>query len=210
MFGFTTEAKAITQDEAVELFNALDNRGMVPVSVTYCGKYASRKADSEKFTLPGYSGKGGEAYFAKFSQINGNLGLNYEDKVNRQREKEGVTPDFVAEASAYDYESKAIRSKGDQKYLYYFPRFDGDENYYVKKEGGKFETVEFDDVSKFVTPRAESASNKQGIEKTVDLKTISLGSIVAFTLDKQAYVISDIDSVRREIIEAVIGEELWY
>jgi hypothetical protein len=202
MYGIDQNAKAVTQDELVEIIKQLDSKGMVPISFTSVTKMTTRKPNGfDKFTLSGYSGKGGETWFTKVKQVNGNIGIVYEEKVNREREKQGLDTDFVAKASPYEYVTKGVRKKGDQHYLAFYPISNAQsfEQVIVGKKGSTFEVVDKEDIAD-VIPEYNVSSSRQGLteDNKVDYEIISFGSIAAVRVDGQSYIVTDIDEPRRE------------
>jgi hypothetical protein len=204
MFGIDINAKQVTQDELAQILIGLDKKGMVPVSITTVTKQQSRKPTGfERFELEGYSGKGGQTYFCRVSQSNGNIGINYTDKVNREREKQGVDPDFVAKKSPYDFITEGVRKKADTHYLFYFPR----------NAAADFEPVitgidestntlrivdeeEIEDVLPAKTEAESPGRQELAVGTEVKPRTVSFGSIAAIKVDGQSYVVKDIDDFR--------------
>lgn len=83
-FGLGPGAIPITHDELLNKIVEAEAQGSVPISVTMVTVPSNQvKAKNNEF-YPIY----------KVSQTNGILGAHYEDAVNRQREREGATPDF--------------------------------------------------------------------------------------------------------------------
>lgn len=200
MFGIDPDAKRVTQEELVKILKDLDSKGMVPVSFTSVTKLTTRKpTDFNKFELTGYSGKNGQTWFMKVSQVNGNIGIVYEEKVNREREKQGLDKDFEAQKSPYEYVTKGLRKKGDQYYLAFYPISNAsDFDQVIIGLRGEFEVVDKNAIADLIPERKSSSSNKQGLEEGTEVKyeTVSLGSLVALRLDGVSYVISDIDQPR--------------
>lgn len=203
MYGIDTNAKEVTQSELVEIIKDLDSKGMVPVSLTRITKFQTRKpVDYSKFELAGYSGKGGETWFSKVSQVNGNIGIVYEDKVNREREKQGLDTGFEAKSTSYEYVNKSLRKKGDQHYLVFYPvssaaSFD---DVIVGCKDGEFTKVLKESISDIIPEKSPTSSSRQGLEQGTEVKyeTISLGSIGAIRVNGESYVITDIDLPRQE------------
>ena len=211
MYGIDTNAKKITQSELVDIVRGLESKGMVPISLTRITKFQTRKpADYTKFELAGYSGKGGETWFAKVNQVNGNIGIVYEDKVNREREKQGLDKDFEAKATSYEYINKSLRKKGDQYYLVFFPlasaaKFD---DVIVGCKNGEFENVLKESISDIIPDKSYTTS-RQGLDEGTEVRyeTISLGSIAAVRLDGVSYIVTDIDKPRQEAFNIAFKDE---
>lgn len=199
--------KSVTQEELVKILKDLDSKGMVPVSFTSVTKFTTRKpADFDKFELAGYSGKGGQTWFMKVSQVNGNIGIVYEEKVNKEREKQGLEADFEALKTSYEYVTKGLRKKGDQHYLAFYPVSNASDFEQVivgLRQGGQFEIVDEEQIADLINERKPSSSGRQGLEEGIEVKyeTISLGSLVALRLDGVSYVVSDVDEPRLKAFE---------
>jgi hypothetical protein len=162
----------------------------------------------EKFVLEGYSGKGGETYFSKVSQTNSLIGISYEEKVNREREKEGLKGNFEAKESPYEFVTSGVRKKGDQYYLFFFPQSeakDFDKVLVGIQEGSAYpQVVDVEAIADWMPPeRPASSSGRQGLSEGNEVKprTVSFASIAAIKVDGESYVLSDIDHNRLQAFE---------
>lgn len=203
--GNSETQRSITQSELADLIKNIEQErpGTNFISVTQITKEQSNKAPYPSFILPGL--KNGKTYFAKATQVNGFIGANYSTLMNRQREKQGLTPDFVAQKSAYDgvEGSQALKEKDGQLYIQYFPKQVAKKFSPVlvkaktenPQQSNDFETTTRDDINQFKGP----ARPPQPV--SVDIRTISLASIAAIRINKEEYVISDLDPVRKAIWE---------
>jgi len=208
MYGIDINATKVTQSELVEIIKDLDSRGMVPISITRITKFNTRKPDGfDKFELSGYSGKGGETYFAKVSQAHGNTGIIYEDKVNREREKQGIDTDFEAKKSLYEFITKSVRRKGDQHYLIFYPLTSKEDTTLVGLQDGEFKTVLRESIDQYI-PTPSNTSNRQGLAEGSEVKyeSISFGSIAAMRVDGVSYIVTDIDEPRRIAFDLTISK----
>ena len=197
--------KSITQEQLKDLIIQTEqNRpGTNFISVTQVTKETTNKAPYPPFVLPGL--KGGKTYFAKVTQINGEIGSNYGDKMRRQQTAQGMTPDFVTQKSAYEEVegSVSLRQKDGQFYIQYFPRSISKKSAPILVKATKDNPASSGDF--VVTNRADVAQYKgpprapQQIEVTT--RTVSLASIAAIKINKNEYVISDLDPIRKAIWE---------
>jgi hypothetical protein len=207
-FGIAPDAsaqKSITQEELMQLIKDTEtNRpGTNFISVTQVTKEASNKAPYPPFVLPGL--KNGKSYFAKVSQVNGEIGSNYGEKMRRQQTQQGMEADFVAKASPYNSVegSPSLREKDGQYYIQYYPRSVAKKFAPVIVKANKdkptseadFEVTSKADVAQYKGP----ARPPQQVEVTT--RVVSLASIAAAKINKQEYVITDIDPIRKAIWE---------
>lgn len=177
---------------------------MTPFSVTQITKQSTRKAPYPKFTLSGL--QNGATYFAKVSQVNGNLNFDYEGNVNTQRMKEEKPADFKKEAGWSQPITKSIHELNGQLYLYYRPiasRPSFSPVYVVATDSSAndFKVIDPTEVEIYKTPTPEF--NKQGIDNVIPVRKISVDSIAAIKIDGQEYVVSDLDPIRSSIFKMV-------
>lgn len=217
MFGISKTAKQISLLDLVKIIEAVDNKGMVPFSLTQITVFKTRKSDHERFILEGYSGKGGETAFAKVAQVNGNLNISYEKAVNRNRVEEGLAADFKPKPTdTYDRQTKAISTKGEFPdliyYLTYMPRSvaaDFESKVYGLKDGAMYEVnLEDPDIAAILPAERAAGSGRQGTEESeVQIRTISFSSIAAIRLNKEDFIITDIDAHRKAIFDAAFADK---
>ena len=203
--GSASAQRSITQAQLVDLIKQVeqDRPGTNFIGVTQITKEQSNKAPYPAFVLSGL--KSGKSYFAKVSQVNGFIGANYSDIMNRRRAEQGMTADFVAQKSAYEgvEGSVALREKEGQIYIQYFPKTVAKKfaPVLVKAKtdnpstSADFEVTTKEDVAQFKGPPRPAAP------VSVTTRTISLASIAAIKINKQEYVITDLDPVRKAIWE---------
>ena len=217
MYGISENAVDITSKELVELIIGLDNKGMVPFSVTQITRVRSNKKGNDHpiFNLAGYA-DGGDTCFAKIAQVNGSINMSYTAKVNRERIKEGLEPDFVAKAdNKYDTITKAVKSKGTAPdltyYLFYFPNFvaaDFETRVFrLDEESREFVVVDLEDpaIKAIMPPEREPSSGRQELENEVAVRNLTFKSIAAIKINKVDYILSDMDRYRSEIFNAAFG-----
>jgi hypothetical protein len=217
MYGISDTATPIKLLDLVEVIKEVDNKGMVPFSITQITKFATNKSSFPKFVLEGYANNGGETSFAKISQLNGSLNISYAKAVNRHRVEEGLAADFVPKATnTYDTITKAVKSKGVAPnlsyYLFYYPNFVSPDFESVvfgrDPETQKMKLINLEDpeIKAILKPERPEKVGRQGVEDEVVVRTLSFSSIAAIRLNKVDYVISDLDPVRAEIFEAIFAK----
>lgn len=208
-FGIAGEGgtqRSITKNELVDLIKQYEQErpGTTFVSFTQVTPERTNKAEGyPRFVLSGL--KEGRTYFAKVTQIGGQLGFDYGGSENRAREKQGMTPDFTPQASIYTKEegSKAIERLGDQLYLYYrplrlsktFPPVIVKANNDNPSSSADFTVVDREEVNQFKGPPRPS-------QRLVTVRKVSMDGIAAIKINHQDYVISDLDPIRKAIYDA--------
>lgn len=203
-YGLGPNTNPIGSKELVEYLLSLDDKGMVPFSITQITKQSSRKAPFPKFTMPGL--KHGDTFFAKVAQVNGILNFDYEGNVNTQRLKEELPPDFKKEKSWSNPVSKCIHELDGQMYLYYRPNFSRPSFspvYVVATDSSasSFDIVPSTEVDKYKTATPESS--RQGVAETIQVRKISVNSIAAIKIEGQEYIVTDLDPIRKAIFDLV-------
>lgn len=125
----------------------------------------------------------------KVSRVNGMLGFNYSNSVNRQLEREGEVADFVAQPRKW-----GNRIEGT-------PLVEHKGNYYVemkveKSLGHRFEWTDgtiLDDKAienmKVFMP-IKSSSSSQGTDKEIILRDYKVASIIAITYRGHCYLVA--------------------
>lgn len=215
MYGISDNATQITRQELVELFISLDNKGMVPFSVTQITQFKTNKNDLPKFFLEGYA-NGGDTAMAKIAQVNGSINMSYAAKVNRERIKEGLEPDFVPTSrNVYDTVTKAVKTKGVAPdliyYLFYFPNFvapDFERRVYRLDEKSRDMVVvdlEAPEIKAILPAERPEGSGRQGLENEVAVRNLTFSSIAAVKINKVDYIVSDLDRYRSEIFNAAFN-----
>ena len=211
MYGIDINAKQVTRKELAEIIIDLDKKGMVPFSATKIAKHTSRIPGNgyEKVELSGYAGKGGQTFFMRVSQSVGNIGISYEDKVNRQRLAEGKTPDFVSKDSPYEFITTGVRKKGGEFYLSYNPTASSAEDHIVGCKLGELEIAD-EDVVEEATKRKSTKplkESRQEVDEKINYKVMSFASIAAIRIDGVSYVLSDIDDLRLDAFQLVFDAD---
>lgn len=213
---FGTGGQVVTKSQLVDIIKAAEaaHKGTNFFSVTQVTKETTNKADIPSFTLPGL--KNGKTYFAKVTRVNVLVGYDYQSRVNKQREREGKEPGFVAQASGYTPvpDSNVLIAKGDQLYIRYSPMQTSAtiKPVYVKAEtenpttSTDFSVTSKQEVEKYKSARVKSG-HYQGVEDSVEVRTISLDSVVSANIAGNSYTISDLDPVRKAIFQAASSEE---
>jgi len=213
---FGTGGRTVTKAQLVDVIKAAEasHKGTNFFSVTQVTKETTNKADSPVFTLPGL--KNGKTYFAKVTRVNVLVGYDYQSRVNKQREREGKEGGFVAQASSYTPvpDSNVLVAKGEQLYVRYSPMQTSAtiKPVYVKAENDNpttatdFTVTSKQEVEKYKSARVKSGQY-QGVDDSVEVRTISLDSIVSANIAGSAYTVSDLDPVRKAIFQAASREE---
>jgi ribosome-binding protein aMBF1 (putative translation factor) len=144
----------------------------------------------------------GKTYFAKVSQVGGYIGHDYTKEVNRAREKEGMSTDFVAQAPRGNYEqvgdSKAFQRIGDQLYVYYRPTGISKTFSPVTVHATAANPSQPEHF-KQIDPATVKQWKSTGQRPMVEVRKVSIDSIAAIKINGQDYVISDLDPVRKAI-----------
>jgi len=202
----------ITKAQLVDIIKDIEasHKGTNFFGVTQVTRENTKVAPVPAFVLTGLKTNKGKTYFAKVSQVNGQVGYDYTAAVNRQREREGKETDFKAKASVYDAVpgSTALQRKGDQIYIRYRPLqvATGFSPVYVKAVSenpvrpNQFTVVPKADVSQYKASIPETGFY-QGVDTGVEARVISLDSVAAMTIGGQSYTISDLDPIRQSIYQ---------
>lgn len=213
---FGAGGQTVTKAQLVDIIKAAEaaHKGTNFFSVTQVTKETTNKADLPSFTLPGL--KNGKTYFAKVTRVNVLVGYDYQSRVNKQREREGKEGGFVAQASTYTPlpDSGVLVTKGEQLYIRYSPMqtsattkpvyvMAGTEN---PTSSNDFTVTSKQEVEKYKGARVKSG-HYQGVEDGVEVRTISLDSVVSANIAGTSYTISDLDPVRKAIFQAASREE---
>jgi len=131
--------------------------------------------------------KGGNPFpgLRKITKINGVLNFNYQSAVNRQREREGVVADFVAEPRKW-----GVRVEGT-------PLVTHNGKTYIEAKVERSDIVAYvmpdlspvdpDEVAKWLPARH---NGRQAVEKAVILRDFSIENIRSMKLRKVEYVIN--------------------
>lgn len=197
----------ITLEQLVEIIKSLeaDQKGTNFFGISQVTKKTTKKAPEYPFVLPGL--KNGKTYFATVAQVNGQIGFNYGNAVNKQRDAEGKAADFVAKASIYSpvEGSTAFEQLDGQLYLRYKPISTAKSfaPKYLKAtnpQATQFEMVDKAEVDQYVTPN--NTAMYQGVNTAVEIRKISVSSIAAIKIGGREYMISNLDPMRKVIYAA--------
>lgn len=195
----------ITKAQLVQLIKDTEanRKGANFFSVTQVTKETTNKAPLPAFVLPGL--KNGKTYFAKISQVNIQVGYDYEAARNKELTSQGKTADFVAQPSIYTPVdgSKILGEKGGQIYIRYRPMSTATEFKPVVVKATRDNPTAASDFT--VTTKDEVKQYKSGAAASttsVEVRTISLDSVVAANIAGRAYVVTDLDPVRKAIYTA--------
>jgi hypothetical protein len=191
---------SITQQGLVDLTKQLktSHPGNNFFSVTQVTRENTNKIPNiTPFVLTGL--KVSKTYLVKVSQLNGMYGHSYSVEVNKQREREGAEANFVAKDSKYKSipDTDAFVELDGQLYLRYKPIAVADsfKPVLLKNNGNDdFEVVDKADYEQYIN--RINPGVYQGLQTGVQIRNISLASIVAININDKDYVISDADETR--------------
>jgi len=211
---FGVGGESITKVQLIDKIKEAEasHKGTNFFSVTQVTKETTNKAPVPSFVLPGL--KNGKTYFAKVSQVNVQVGYDYSNSVNKQREREGKVTDFVAKPSIYTSmtDSNVLVTKDEQVYIRYRPiQVSASSKPVLIKAIVESPTTpnDFAVVSKQEVDQYKGSSIKagsyQGVADGVEVRTISLDSVVSANIAGKSYVISDLDPLRKSIYQASTG-----
>ena len=121
----------------------------------------------------------------KLSSVNGVLNFNYTSAVNRQRVKEGMIPDFVAEPRKWGIrmEGTPIVKHGHKHYVECKVESSTIIGYIMPD----LSSVDPEEVAKWLPNRH---SGRQAVEKAVILRDFSIENVRSMKLRKVEYVIN--------------------
>lgn len=121
----------------------------------------------------------------KMSRVNGFTGFNYENSVNRQREREGNEKDFEAQARSWGERiNNCLVKKGEEYYLTIKVEKSLMKPVYMYYSNG-LQIISRETVAKFLRP-AKSSPN-QGLDREVIYRNYKLESIVKICINGQTY-----------------------
>ena len=185
-FGRGSGAINILLKDFISKVAELDTRGVVPFAFTSITEPKLKKTGNPYKKV------------YKVSQVNVLLGVDYEAQKNRELEKQGLPATFVAGPRAWgEHFTNSIVVHNGKYYL--VVNIQGSHSVYINvKEDGSFETLDKTLIQPFL-PTPSTSDNKY--------HTYSFGSIVSGTLDKQEYVVEDVDQIRKDILAFL---KIWY
>jgi hypothetical protein len=171
-----------------DLSNILSvHKGATAVSIITLTEPKMRKTNNE------YYGR-----VTRLAERSGMIGGNYENSVNKQREREDIETHFIAEqlwqgkgvhvSSALCYHSVSM-----EQYLVFYPTRTTPEGHPVaNRDSWRLDNVEMDDdtlsqVMSFVSEPSDSP--KQGTEKQIPWRTIKLRNIIQLKMMGELYII---------------------
>jgi hypothetical protein len=127
----------------------------------------------------------------KKSRINGVVNFNYENSVNRQREREGSETDFVAEERKWGHRingTPVVKHK-DKYYLEVKVERVLDSSYELNGN-----VVNYEDLKPFFYAKGES---RQGVENEIKLRDFSLDSLKALKYNGELFeIVNSLSSVK--------------
>lgn len=120
----------------------------------------------------------------KVSRVNGVFGFNYEAAVNRQREREGMTPDFVAEPRKWGIRVDGTPIVTHNGKFYIEAKVERSEIVgYIMPDGAVIDPMQ---VEKWLPARH---GGRQAVEKTVILRDFAVENIRSIRMKGNEYVI---------------------
>lgn len=188
----------VTLDEFEQIIIGFDKSGVGtrPISFT---SVTNPKLKSVK---PGFLPW---AKLYKVGQTNGQLGADYENSVNLQREREGMPSDFKKQKLSiivkWISDSIGITTTG-LKVLVYYPKQFSPSYWVVETNDGQFEEIPKETALQYIRPPSPVASN-QGTEKKVEWRYYGFDKIVGASFLKDEYMISNVDPSRQAAFELV-------
>lgn len=198
----------VTKSQLVQLIKDAEtaHKGTNFFSITQVTKEQTNKAPLPSFILPGL--KNGKTYFAKITQVNVQVGYDYEAAANRELEKQGKDANFVAQPSLYAPvdNSKVLGTRNGQIYIRYRPMKTSTEFKPVYVKAKKETPSGSEDFT--VSQKSEVQlykGNTANSQALVEVRSVSLDSIAAATIGGKSYVVSDLDPVRSAIYQAGSG-----
>lgn len=121
----------------------------------------------------------------KVSRVNVTLAFNYENAVNRQREREGAEKDFEAAPRQWGKKIHPMLVEHKGK-IYLEAKVERSLGHHYQDENGKEIPEEM--VKPFLP--AKSSSSRQGTEKEIPVRDYALDSIVSVAIAGEEYVIA--------------------
>jgi hypothetical protein len=194
-YGLTNSTQVTTEQFLSYIVN-YDNSGIGarPISFTSVTNPAHRKKGFPYSKL------------YKVGQTSGMLGTDYESNVNAQREREGKTADFEAQANnkmkAWLSRSVGVTNK-DNTVIRYRPLNNKPSYWFVQTEDGDVKEINFEEVKPFLY---EYNGNSQGLDEQIEFRLYGVDKIIAFTFEGNEGIISDVDDIRKKIFEIAVNK----
>jgi len=195
-YGLGQNAQTITQKQFVDLIIDFDNssKGTRPMSIT-------------TVTVP-YKRKNAKPYrnIFKVGQVNGFIHGDYGKRVNAQREREGLPPDFKPEpnprVSEYVSNSIAILTTGNTVLLFH-PNleFKPPSYWFGEVEDGSITEIPQEEAVKYLP--AYSGSGRQGVEDAVNYRMYGVNGIIASAFEQQEYQIQNDNPIFNDLFNRV-------
>lgn len=202
------DQQRITKDELVNVIRQIeeDRPGTNFIGVTQVTKESTNKPVPDptahargqqalfpRFVLPGLLR--GETYFAKVSQVGGRIGHDYQGEMRRTTGDETFTSGGFRSGMTRVEGSKVIVQKPDGYYISYRPQSVSKDfsPVILHAEGDGFQTIDRETVAQWKRPFTGTA---------IPVRTVSINSIAAISINGQEYIISDLDPVREAIYDA--------
>lgn len=197
--------RPVTKAQLVQLIKDVEvaHKGTNFFSITQVTKEQTNKAPLPSFVLPGL--KNGKTYFAKITQVNVQVGYDYQAAANRELEKQGKEANFVAQSSIYEPVdgSKVLGTRNGQLYIRYRPMKTATEFKPVYVKAKNENPTNPDDFT--VSQKSEVQEYKGATASSqtlVEVRSVSVDSIAAATIGGKSYVVSDLDPIRTAIYQA--------
>ena len=176
-----TEAQLVTK-----LLNLRKGANFVTVVTrTVPGMNQSIVVNGAKVPNPYFDAISSDFKVRKVSEVNGQIGYDYENAVNNQRIREDGTPDFVAQPRKWGIRvdnSCVFEHKGQ----FYFDMrvLKSIGHYYVDLKGNTIETSE---VEKCLKPR--SPNKNQETDKEIIVRDYTIANVLSISINGEKFVI---------------------
>ena len=127
--------------------------------------------------------KRGNPYYGRVTKhtayIGVEFGKSYSEEINKRRLAEGKTADFVAQKSPYESVNEFFVRKGEQLYLQFLPKKDGETKTIYEVDGRPATECEVNEFKAFF-PKSGWGAN-QGLEKgnEVPIRVVKIENIIA-------------------------------
>jgi len=154
---------------------------------------------TEVFLKPEGKEKFGKVF--KLSHINGIVNFNYENSVNKQREREGVTPDFVAQPRKWGTKLEGmpfishVRKTDGAHELYLEIKIENIIDVAYRSQDGK--VISDGDLWQYIRKTSTNLGH-QKITKEVILRDININNIILIIIDGKVHLITLGESEKTE------------
>lgn len=201
-FGFGPVSKPITKKELIDLIVSYTKKGNTFLSVTQITQFKNktRNVPFDEFALTGISNP--KTAIAKIGQVNGQINTNYEKAVNKEREKVGLSTDFVPQETWGEHITEAVIELNGNYYIQYYPLSVSKEftpKFIVSKDGS------FVEISKEEASQYKKEYVQPIDQPKVEVRRLSIDSIVGIAIGGEQYHVTDIDPSRDAIKQLFIN-----